>query len=519
MIAPYDTKRGPLISVLVPTFNRRRYLREALDSLLGQTYAHFEAFVVNDGGEPVADLVASLNDPRLIMIDRRENRGKAFSLNQALQHARGKYVAYLDDDDRYYPHHLATLVGALESQEECQAAYTDLYKVHCRINPDGSRQALGKIVNISRDFDRFFLCHFNHVLHVSLAHRRDLLQRTGLYNENLRVLIDWDMTRRLAFFTDFLHVPTVTGEFYGPVGACDRISYRMRLDKVEYLKQVMTIRTSRPAKPWPKIPDLSLIYLPDAIDAAAGETLRNIWLWTFMPYEVYLPLPPLQLARLDTEMPALVRVGVPHDTPRAARLDAALARTTGDYVAVVTPGVRVQEMWVEDALYAAVNDTACKTAYALTGPQDGWTAVVVRRDVLASARIARPGANLRQSLEAAGVTIREPQPAERPFQFDQLLQNAQALEAEGAWPLAARLYTEIGKRYGNRRWMSECAAAAMLHDGAHHKKALELCRELNASQPTVSTLLLEARLLKRAGRFDEGLAALDQARMILSPKG
>ena len=519
MIAPDDTKRGPLVSVLVPTFNRRRYLREALESLVRQTYAQFEAFVINDGGEPVADLVASLNDPRLVMLDRRENRGKAFSLNQALRHASGKYVAYLDDDDRYYPHHLATLVEALESQDGCQAAYTDLYKVHCRVNPDGSRQVLGKIVNVSRDFDRFFLCHFNHVLHVSLAHRRDLLDRTGPYNENLRVLIDWDMTRRLSFFTDFLHVPEITGEFYGPVGACDRISYRMRLDKVEYLKQVLTIRTARPAKPWPKMPDLSLIYLPDALDAAAGETLRHIWLWTFMPYQVYLPLPPQQLARLETEMPALVPISVPHGTPQGACLDAALAKATGDFVAVLTPGVPVREMWVEEALYAAVNDTTGKTAYTLAGPEGGWTPVVVRRDVLAAARIARPSCDLRESLEAAGIALRAPGPTERPFQFDALLQNAQGLEAEGAWLLAARLYEEIGKRYGNRRWMRERAASAFFNDGAHNEKALSICRELNTTQPTVSTLLLQAKLQKRAGKFDEALPLLDQAVKILSSEG
>jgi glycosyltransferase involved in cell wall biosynthesis len=518
MIAPYDTKNGPLVSVLVPTFNRHRYLQEALASLVRQTHANFEAFVVNDGGRPVADLVASFNDPRLVMLDRRENRGKAFSLNQALGRAQGRYVAYLDDDDRYYPHHLATLVEALETQDDCHAAYTDLYKVHCRMEPDGSRRVLGKVVNISRDFDRFFLCHFNHVLHVSLAHRRDLLDRTGPYNENLRVLIDWDITRRLAFFTDFLHVPEITGEFYGPVGACDRISYRMRLNRVEYLKQVLAIRTARPAKPWPKMPDLSIIYLPDTLDTAAGGTLRHIWLWTFMPYQVYLPLPQKQLARLDTQMPALVAVPVRDGATRAARLDAALARTEGDYVAVVPQGTRVEELWVEEALHAAFRDGTGKTAYSLETPQDGWTAVVVRRDVLASARAAHPDADLHASLKAAGIAVREPGPTERPFQFDFVLQQAQEMEAEGAWAGAAQVYTQLGRRFGNQRWMQERAAAALFHDSTRNEKALALCRELNVSRPTVSTLLLEARALKRAGKFDEARAALDQARTILSSK-
>ena len=92
---------GPLVSVLLPTHNRRRYLAEALASAVQQTYRNLEIFVIRDGGEDVADVVRSFDDPRVILIDRRENRGKPFSLNEALSQAQGKYIAYLDDDDVY----------------------------------------------------------------------------------------------------------------------------------------------------------------------------------------------------------------------------------------------------------------------------------------------------------------------------------------------------------------------------------------------------------------------------------
>jgi len=295
-----ETKTGPLVSVLIPTFNRPRYLSEALASVLHQSYRSLQVIVINDGGEDISDIVNSADDSRLVFINRKENRGKAFSLNEALARAEGKYVAYLDDDDLFYPHHIETLVNVLENQTDCQVAYSDLYKAYCKVMPDGNRQVLSKVVEVSRDFDRFFMLYFNHVLHVSLMHSRDLLEKTGTYNEQLNVLIDWDMTRRLAFFSDFHHVHEITGEFYSPVAECDRISVQRRKDKSEYLRNVLAIRTTRPPKPWPKMKDLSVIFAADRLGQQAGQTIGSIWRHTFFPYEVYLPLPQTDFARLNT---------------------------------------------------------------------------------------------------------------------------------------------------------------------------------------------------------------------------
>ena len=279
------------MTVLIPTYNRRRSLPRALASVVRQTHRELEIFVVRDGGEDVSDIVRSFHDPRVIFIDRSENRGKPYSLNEALSRAAGKYVAYLDDDDVYYPGHVQTLVDALENRTDCHAAYSDLYKTYCRELPDGSQTVLSKEVEISRDFDRYLMLFFNHVLHVSLMHRRDLLTRTGPYNESLNILIDWDMTRRLVFFTDFYHVPAVTGEFFSPIGECDRISVQCRKDPKEYSRNLLAIRTTRPAKPWPKMEDLSIIVLSDRADRNLRDTLVRIWGHTFYPYRLYLPMP------------------------------------------------------------------------------------------------------------------------------------------------------------------------------------------------------------------------------------
>lgn len=135
MVENCEKNHGPVVSVLISTFNRPRYLYQAVASVLHQSYGNLQVIVVNDGGEDVSDIVNSFRDQRLIFINRKENRGKAFSLNQALTRAEGKYIAYLDDDDLYYPNHIEVLTNVLENQTDCRAAYSDLYKVCCRVMP------------------------------------------------------------------------------------------------------------------------------------------------------------------------------------------------------------------------------------------------------------------------------------------------------------------------------------------------------------------------------------------------
>ena len=171
----------PLVTILISTYNRPIELREALKSIYAQTYQNFEIRLTRDGGMPVD--IWDIKDDRLHFINRDENKGLAYSFNQSIRNARGKYVCYLGDDDLFYPDHIQTLVEALEANPEYGAAYTDLYKVHYKWGNMGKRIAYAKNREISRDFDRMSLLRFNNMLHVAMMHRRDLLEKTGVYNE------------------------------------------------------------------------------------------------------------------------------------------------------------------------------------------------------------------------------------------------------------------------------------------------------------------------------------------------
>jgi glycosyltransferase involved in cell wall biosynthesis len=517
---------GPMVSVLIPTFNRPRYLSEALASALQQSYRNLQIIVINDGGEDVSGIVSSFGDPRLIFINRKENRGKAFSLNEALIRAKGKYVAYLDDDDLYYPNHIETLVDALENKTDCEVAYSDLYKAYCQVMPDGSRRVLSKAVELSRDFDRFFVLYFNLAVHSSLMHRRDLLEKTELYNEQLNILIDWDMTRRLAFFSDFHHVYEITGEHYSSIAESDRISVQRRKDKTEYSRNVMMIRTTRPAKPWPKIKDMSIIFTAERLNRQAGRTLGSIWRHTFYPYEIYLPLPQADFNRINTDMPNIVPVPVNPLSSQSERIDTALARCDGEYITIVPSGFAIEEMWVEGPLYALINPAPIEhrltpnrcgishEGFELEGSTDTLWAAVVRKSDLQHARKSFPNLPVRQSLKAAGIGLRQPGFEEFPFQLDNLLQQARLAEKDGKWSEAARIFEYIADHYQNELWMNTLAAKAFFEAGGHAKAAKLSC-ELNQQRPTVDTLLLEAKLNRQEENFNSAIELLKRAEQIL----
>ncbi|MGH2727704.1 MAG: glycosyltransferase family 2 protein, partial [Actinomycetota bacterium] len=95
---------SPLVSVIVTTYERQAMLGEAIASVLAQTIQDFEIVVVDDASPTPATAPA---DPRIRVVRRETNGGEPAARNSGLDAARGRYVAFLDDDDRYVPERLA----------------------------------------------------------------------------------------------------------------------------------------------------------------------------------------------------------------------------------------------------------------------------------------------------------------------------------------------------------------------------------------------------------------------------
>lgn len=509
---------GPLVSLLIATHDRPGLLSQSLASALAQTYRNLEVFVIRDGGLPVRSVVESFDDPRIRFIDRDENRGLAASYNQALGEAKGKYVAYLGDDDVHYPQHVERLVHALETDTDCLAAYSDLYATAFVPGADGRRIVMAKHAN-SRQYNRLFMMNFNQVLGGSMLHRRDLLDRTGLYNENLQVMIDWDITRRMAFYTDFHHVQEITGEYYMDLDKArsDRISDRLRRDQKQYKANCLAIRTTRPAKPWPTLADLSIILLADRLDDTTRQRIADASAVTFTPYQVILPLDAEERSKLDRCPKTVEAVTVPPDASPTERIRAALDRCEGDAIAIAPPDLPVEPRWVEDALHTLLQCDRPDQAVSLDGRQrDDVPAAVFRPGHLRSLLDDRSGLPLATVLQGRG-DLREPADAgDLPLALDDRLVEARSLVKARRFHEAADVYLQPTPCPGDELWVWAKGAWALYHDGGDDGRALDVCRHINHRWPTVNTLLLEGKLLRRRGDNQAALSVLVEANRILT---
>ncbi len=202
----------PAVSVVMPTRDRPAFLERALGSLLGQTFRDFEAVVVNDGGQDPSPVVRAFEAKglRVRLLAHLEARGQAAARNSALRAARGRWIAYLDDDDLYYPDHLETLVRTLEGSG-AQVAYTDSMRV-VEEKRGGAWVVLSKELAMSHPFDRDHFLKDNLTPVNNVMHARACFEICGPHDESLPVLEDWDYWIRLSRRWDFVHVPKATAE-------------------------------------------------------------------------------------------------------------------------------------------------------------------------------------------------------------------------------------------------------------------------------------------------------------------
>jgi GT2 family glycosyltransferase len=198
--------RAPLVSLVVPVFAApERFLRAALQSVLDQSYPHWELCAADAGpaGSPGSRALAAFaaRDARIHVIALAENRGIAGNTNAARAEAGGEWLAFLDQDDLLAPDALALMVDAIEARPSADVVYSDKDNV----TPWGDRYA----PYFKPDFSPHLLLASNYLAHLTLA-RRSLVEAAGGFDPAADGAQDWDLLLRLAERTSsFLHVPRV----------------------------------------------------------------------------------------------------------------------------------------------------------------------------------------------------------------------------------------------------------------------------------------------------------------------
>lgn len=185
------------VSVIVPTFNRCDLLRRALDSLVAQTFRDFEVIVINDAGESVEDVLLRYSGRiRLELVTHERNQGLPAARNSGLSAARGNYIAYLDDDDEFYPDHLESLLAHMQRR--------GLPWVYSRAHRACEKRDRGEWSTVQVDephrtrYDPDVLLARNLFPVLAVMHERRCLAQVGMFDPTLPALEDWDLWIRMS---------------------------------------------------------------------------------------------------------------------------------------------------------------------------------------------------------------------------------------------------------------------------------------------------------------------------------
>jgi len=193
----------PMITVLMSVYNGEKFLKEAMDSILTQTFTDFEFLIINDGStDNSMEIIESYNDSRIRLINNEKNLKLIASLNKGISLARGKYIARMDCDDISMPERLEKEVNFLENSLEYGLVGT------CYTVIDGAgKEQYNKSYPSSNDLIKLFLS-----LNCPLAHG-SIMGRTELFKQNLygskeySAVEDYELWTRIAKVTKIHNIP------------------------------------------------------------------------------------------------------------------------------------------------------------------------------------------------------------------------------------------------------------------------------------------------------------------------
>jgi len=191
----------PLVSVIIPTYRRGNLLRRAIDSVLAQSWTHWELIVVDDASpdDSVSSMVSEFADPRMRCIRHERNQGAPAARNTGIRAAKGKYIALLDSDDEWLPEKLEVQLALFEDSSS-----GDIGVVVCNII--SVRTVGGKVVDRSLVGKR----PLSGYVYPTLLGRRNMrptstiliksaiLDHDKLFDETLESSQEYDLLVRLA---------------------------------------------------------------------------------------------------------------------------------------------------------------------------------------------------------------------------------------------------------------------------------------------------------------------------------
>lgn len=184
---------NPKVSVLMCVYNCEKYLREAMDSVLSQTFNDFEFIIINDGSTDNSKSILESYSDRRIRLFNNSNKGLTKSLNEGIGYSRGEYIARMDADDISFSERLKKQVDFLESNKDVAMCGTWAEFINTR----GEYITDYKTPVSDSDILKELIFH-NPFVHPSVMIRKEIFEKVGLYDENFRFAQDYELWTRIV---------------------------------------------------------------------------------------------------------------------------------------------------------------------------------------------------------------------------------------------------------------------------------------------------------------------------------
>jgi len=213
---------NPLISVIIPAFNRDSFLMRSINSAFNQNYKPLEIIVVDDGSrDHTEQLMADYckTHTNVLYVRHDHNRGAQAARNTGIQLSHGDYIAFLDSDDEWMTGKLEKQISLIKSScSNIGAVYSGFIQVHADGRPTKEQIPCFK-GEIYKTALKGWIADMN-----TLLVRKDILETSGLLDERIRSYQEWDLYIRLAKVTEFdfvceplaiyhiHHKPTISGD-------------------------------------------------------------------------------------------------------------------------------------------------------------------------------------------------------------------------------------------------------------------------------------------------------------------
>lgn len=209
----------PKVSILMPTFNRSSFLKEAIESVLLQNISEFEIIVADNAStDNTKQIVALFDDKRIVYFRNENNIGVVNNYNKALKLSKGEYIYIFSDDDVMLPNNILKKMNVLDS-------YSNVGLVHSNIRMINE---VGEVISDNhwagsyydkwkedhdssvlfdgKEYFKILYEHWNIISMPSVMIRKSIINATGEFNSNTHYFCDWDLWMRISLFSDVYYL-------------------------------------------------------------------------------------------------------------------------------------------------------------------------------------------------------------------------------------------------------------------------------------------------------------------------